>query len=270
MKRVQLFEFEDFGWFPSWFRSCMTRVLAVLHKVLGTQEVVSHLLREVREKHTFSQVVDMGSGAGGIMPDVMKQLNSELDEPVALMLTDLHPNQDLIQIWKDNPVEHVSYREISLDATALGDAPEGLKTMMNSFHHMTPTHAKHILRSAYENQQPILIYEMGENMMPLVLWWLQLPIQLLLVGLSCLFLTPLARPLTLRQIVFTYLIPIIPLVYAWDGAASMPRTYTFDDVNEMLDAEGLRDSSYQWEIAHAKRSNGKKLGYYVLGLPQAS
>ena len=51
-------------------------------------------------------------------------------------------------------------------------------------------------------------------------------------------MTPLVKPLTWRQIVFTYLIPIIPICYAWDGQASLPRMYTMDDVEVLLPGIG--------------------------------
>ena len=44
MKRVQLFEFEDFDWFPDTFRSTMTKLIVVMHKIFGTKEVISDLL----------------------------------------------------------------------------------------------------------------------------------------------------------------------------------------------------------------------------------
>ena len=70
-----------------------------------------------------------------------------------------------------------------------------------------------------------------------------------------LFMTPFVKPLTWRQIVFTYLIPIIPICYAWDGQASMPRMYALKDLDHML--EGLGSGNYTWQKGHAIKKNGK-------------
>ena len=43
MKRVQLFEFEDFDCFPDTFRSTMTKLIVVMHKIFGTREVLTNL-----------------------------------------------------------------------------------------------------------------------------------------------------------------------------------------------------------------------------------
>ena len=43
MKRIQLVEFEDFKWFPSIWHSTMTKLIVVIHKILGTKEVITDL-----------------------------------------------------------------------------------------------------------------------------------------------------------------------------------------------------------------------------------
>ena len=48
-------------------------------------------------------------------------------------------------------------------------------------------------------------------------------------------MTPFVKNLTLKQIIFTYLIPIVPLIYAWDGQASLVRMYTFKDIEKYYD-----------------------------------
>lgn len=268
MKRIQLFEFEDFNWFPDWIRSSMTNLIIVLHKMVGTKEVISNLLTSIRKEYSFAQVVDIGAGSGGIMPEAVQLMNATdaNNEPVSLLLTDLHPNAEFVaHINKRNNIQ-LRYQAEPLDASNLTHAPKGLKTMVNSFHHMPPKKAKQILKSAQENKEALLIYEIAENKIPLLVWWVLLPLSLLILFIMALFMTPFSKPITLKQIIFTYLIPVIPIFYAWDGQASMPRTYTFDDINKLLD--GMETDSYTWKIDSAKKSNGKKLGYYILGLPK--
>ena len=268
MKRIQLFEFEDFSWFPSGIRTCMTNLIVVLQRFMGTSEVVADKIREIRKRVEFTQIVDLGSGSGGAMPDVMKSLQeTEEGKNLEVLLTDLHPNPEFVQQFNADSSDHISYREESLDATHLENAPEGLKTMMNSFHHMPPDKAKSILKSAQDNRQPLLVYEIGENNIPTIVWWLALPISLPLVWMMACFLTFFVRPLTWRQIVFTFIIPIIPPAYAWDGQASLVRMYTFDDLNSMIDE--FRTDEYTWEMGQAKTKDGKKRGTYLMGIPKA-
>ncbi|EDP72126.1 hypothetical protein FBALC1_13532 [Flavobacteriales bacterium ALC-1] len=266
MKRIQLFEFEDFNWFPSTIRTGMTNLLVVLQKMMGTSEVIASLIATTKQRHNFSQIIDLGSGSGGIMLDVLKKLNTDNSESLKLRLSDLHPNPQLVKRINSSNIANVTYHETSVDATNLTDLPKGLKTMVNSFHHMPPNMAKGILKSAQDNKQPLLIYEIGENKIPTLIWWLLLPLSLAILIVMVLFMTPFVKPLSWKQILFTYLIPIIPLCYAWDGQASIMRIYTFKDVEYLI--RDFKNESYTWEIAKAKKANGKTIGYYILGLPK--
>lgn len=267
MKRIQLFEFEDQEWFPSWMRTCMTNLIMVLLRMIGTSEVLSYLIARILKEKNLSQIVDLGSGSGGAMPEVLKALHKiEGLNRVELVMTDLYPNKAVAKKFNENTEDKISYLETPVDATGLHSTPNGLKTMMNSFHHMPPKAARKILESAVENKQPLLIYEMAENKIPVVVWALFLPIALPVLMLMTWFMTPFVKPLTWKQVVFTYLIPIIPICYAWDGQASLPRMYSFDDLDILL--EGLETPDFYWEKGFAKKGNGKKAGTYLVGYPK--
>lgn len=267
MKRIELFEFEDYDWFPSWLRVCMTNLIVVLHKMIGIGDVLANLVAQVLIKSNSSQIVDLGSGSGGAMPEVMEILHGyDRYRHVKLIMTDLYPDAEVVAKFKGQNKAYLKYLETPVNATDISKTPKGLKTMVNSFHHMNPENAKKILKSAQENKEPLLIYEMGQNNIPLFIWWLLLPFSLIAMVIMVLFMTPFVRPLTWRQIVFTYLIPIIPICYAWDGQASLPRMYTLKDMDVLL--EGLATDDYTWEKAVLYRKKGKKLGTYVIGLPK--
>lgn len=59
MRRIHLFEVEDFAWFPSSLRDCLTEMLIVVHRLLKTSDdlapLVERVLRETgeREKGTI-------------------------------------------------------------------------------------------------------------------------------------------------------------------------------------------------------------------------
>lgn len=268
MKRIQLFEFEDFHWFPDIIRTGMTNLIVILHKIMGTSDVLTKLLLDIRRKYNYTQIVDLGSGSGGALPKVIKKINNDrIDTPIKLLLTDLHPNEQFIYQIKKNNLKNITYYPTSIDATGFERTTPGLKTMINSFHHMPPKVAKKILSSAQKNKEPLFIYEIAENKIPTLMWWLLLPISLIILILMAFFMTPFVRPLTWRQLLFTYLIPIIPICYAWDGQASMVRMYTFDDIKELL--QDIENKDYTWEMAEAKKENGKNLGYYILGKPKS-
>jgi len=267
MKRIQLFEFEDLNWFPSSFRGYLTNLIIVFHKVMGTKEVIVNLISEIKKTHSFSTIVDIGSGSGGVMPAVITTYNSQNKEDQAeLILTDLYPNKTIGNRINNANQEKVSYLMSSLNATQMDQAPQGLKTMICSFHHMPKSVAKNILRSAQANLQPLLIYEIAENKLPILVWIALLPISLIFVSIMTLILTVFVQPLRINQLIFTYCIPIIPLCWSWDAQASLVRIYTFEDIQELIGQ--FNQNNYEWTIKQATKENGKKLGYYILGLPK--
>ena len=268
MKRLELFEFEDFHWLPGTIRSGITNLIQVLHRLTGTSKVLAQLILKIKSKYDFEQIVDMGSGSGGAMPDTIRLVNESVPGgDIKLVLTDYYPNSEAVRAINARQSSVISYQETSLDARQLETAPPGLKTMVASFHHMSPTVAREMLQSAQKNKQPLLIYEIAKNNVPVLVWCLLLPLSLVILILMSLVLTLFVRPMTLSQLFFTYLIPVIPLIYAWDGQASLMRTYTFKDVEKLLGAS-MDSEDYVWEIEDASTIDGKQAkGYYIMGYP---
>ena len=268
LKRVHVLEFEDLDWFPGWLRTCMTNNIVIMARFLGVRHALSPLITTALQRSEARQVVDLGSGAGGVMPEVIETVRTAPGmEDVTLLLSDKFPDRPMIERLAGEPQEELRYLPDSVDATRLEAAPEGLKTMVNCFHHMRPNEARAILASAIEQRQPILIYEMGGHQtVPFILWLLTLPLGLILVFLMAFVKSAFVRPVTPQQLIFTYLIPLIPLFYAWDGQASMPRIYSAEDLDELL--SGLEDSNYVWEKGYGQSRSGGKLGTYLMGLPK--
>ncbi|MFZ1702813.1 MAG: hypothetical protein WAT79_00625 [Saprospiraceae bacterium] len=264
MKRIELFEFEDFLWLPNNIRKGVTNLIIVFHKLMGSSEVITSLIAHIYQKQKFTKITDLGSGSGGPMIDVIKKLNDKKDiQPVKLVLSDLNPDPTLVAKINAQQISNVTYLKQSIDATKLDETGPGLKTMIASFHHLSPTKAKNVLMSAQESKASILIYEVAKNNIPLLIWMLFLPISLFILFLMSWVMTLFIRPLTFNQLLFTYLIPVIPIIYAWDGQASLMRTYTFEDVKSLLS----ESDDYHWEIDNAKNAKGRNTGYYILGLP---
>lgn len=264
MKRVQLFEFEDYDWFPQIWRNSMTNVLINLNKLLGTPQIMSKLIQQTLEESGEKRVVDLGSGSGGAMPVIYEELRKK-GVDYELLMTDYHPNPQAVEKFSKNGDPKLNYHPESVDARNLENAPKGLKTMVNSFHHMPPKHAKAILQSAQENKETILLYEIAENNISIVAWWIMLPFSLVITAVMFMIMTPFTRPLTWHHLLFTYVIPVLPIFYAWDGQASLPRMYTMSDIEELI---GEVPGDYSWKKGRAVDEKGKRRGTYVIGMPK--
>ncbi|MEZ4935975.1 MAG: hypothetical protein R2799_00115 [Crocinitomicaceae bacterium] len=258
MKRIHLFEFEDLSWFPDFIRVCMTQYLLLIHNLFGSRPVIADLLSTTLKSTGKNHIIDLCSGAGGPMIDAFEDLKKSDFPHLQVSLSDLYPNQKAADLVNSRNEEGLKYITHPVDATHLQEELDGLRTMVCSFHHMTEDNAKSILKDAFDKKEPILIYEISDNSSPKFLWWTAFPINILVV----LLLTPMIKPLTLNQIIFTYLIPVLPLVIAWDGAVSNARTYSQNDLD--LLTKDLQSDDYIWEKGIVK-GKGNKL--WLVGKP---
>jgi len=268
MKRIHLFEFEDFTWFPNTLRMCMTRFIVVMHKIMGTAPQLARLIAKCLKHSKTNQIIDMGSGSGGPMLDVYKRLKEEHGlEDIKMTLSDLYPHVKAAKEIEALEDPKLSYLTTPVDATNLGRDNKGLRTMICSLHHMTPEVAHTILKDAQDAGHPICIFEISDNSIPPIwLWWLVIPMNFFLT----LLVTPFIRPLTWKQILLTYVPPFpLPLLIGWDGAVSNARCYTQSDMDELLD--GLESADYKWK--KGVMENRLVIGgigpsfSYILGLP---
>lgn len=257
MKRFHLFEFEDFPWFPYVLRDCMTRYILLIHKLLKTKIDLVKLIEQLVQKTKSNTIHDLCSGSGGPMIEVIKQINDSSDGQLELILTDKFPNRKVAQKINNIDGKEVSYKTASVDATNYGVEHKGIRTMVCSLHHFLPDQVHAILKSASDSKQPFLAYEISDNSIPNFLWWIAIPINILMV----LLLTPFVRPLSFSQLIFTYLIPVLPLLIAWDGAVSNIRTYTQKDMEIILSE--IETGGYQWDTGKITDNGPNKL--YLLG-----
>lgn len=259
LKRIHLFEFEDFRWFPRPIRDLMTDYLITFHRMVGSAEHISALLRRIIAQTGQTRIVDLCSGSGGPMESVLSELKRDHPD-LALTLTDLYPNRSAIARLSGSP--DITYWQTPVDAAKVPRELDGIRTMVGSFHHMPVSVARAILQGAYREKNPIMIFEVSDNSFPLFLCFLAFP----LIALSQFLLILTVRPFKWQHFVFTYLVPILPLLIGWDGFVSNVRTYCVKDL-EALTAD-LSDGSYAWEIGTVKPKRGPGNMLYCLGMPK--
>lgn len=120
--------------------------------------------------------------------------------------------------------------------------------------------ARAILADAFNARRPLCIYELSDNAAaPAFLWWASLPFGFVIVYIVTLFM----RPVSLGQLALTYLVPVLPLLIAWDGTTSNARTYTPDDLRELT--KELVAEDYTWEIGVTRKKGYPGNASYLLG-----
>lgn len=254
--RLQLFELEDQPWFPTVVRDLATDYLRfVEHRFRLHLHALPVLERAIRESGA-TRVIDLCSGGAGPVPELIAELR-ERGVDVPFVLTDLYPNVDALEAVQKGSDGRVSYRAEPVDARSVPSDLQGLRTFFNAFHHFRPRDASEILRAAVEAGQPIAVLEIPERSLRSIL-------PLLLTPLVVWLATPFIRPMTWQRLLFTYLLPAVPLVCVWDGVVSQLRAYRPEELRSLAEAVG---GSYRWEAGVQTTEGVPGALTYLVGRP---
>ena len=256
MKRIHLFEFEDQEWFPAFLRNYQTDFLQFLaNKANMFKSIIPIIEKGIAESKT-NRIIDLASGGGGGLVRINQELLRD-NADIKITLTDYYPNTDAFLYTKSN-ADNFDFVATPIDARHVPQNLKGLRTQFLSFHHFRPDDARQILQNAVDSGSPIAIFEGQERSVPSIVAMLLSPITVLLT-------TPFIRPFKIGRIVFTYLIPIVPIVVLWDGVVSSLRTYSVAEMNELISELESKDN-FEWETGSVK--SGPTNILYLLGYPK--
>ncbi|MDP8979022.1 MAG: hypothetical protein M3O35_00365 [Acidobacteriota bacterium] len=251
MRRFQLFELEDFPWFPPVIRDLATDYLHFIEKRFRLHQPVLPLLRRGLEKSGLVSVVDLCSGAGGPVLALYEDLLAE-GVAVRFTLTDKYPNLEAFQRLPSG-IDCVTE---SVDGTNVPPELKGFRTMFNAFHHFDPRAGRTVLTCAVNAGQPIGIFEIPERSFTTL-------IPLLFTPVFVAVATPFIRPFEWRRLLWTYVLPLVPITCWWDGLVSQLRAYTVSELKALAKEAG----DYDWEAGRIPIGVTPGHITYLLGFP---
>ncbi len=257
MKRRHLFEIEDQPWFPNFLRDYMTDFLRFVGDQFDIYEAIEPMIAEGLRASGTQTIVDLASGGGGGLTRIVRRLRASFPE-LEVVLTDLYPNPEGLASVVAREPNIFRVETESVDARAVPGHLQGLRTQFLSLHHFRPEDAAKILQNAVNSGSPIGVFEAQRRDVGHLLKFSLSPLNVLLV-------TPLIRPFKLGRLLFTYLIPIVPVFVGWDGIVSVLRTYSPDELRAMIDQ--LEDAdTFEWNVGETK--SGMFTLTYLLGCPK--
>ena len=258
MSRFHLFEFEDLSWFPKNLRNYGTDFLQFITNKFDFYKGVVPLIEKGIAKSGTNQVLDMGSGGSGGWKSLKTHL--KVNNPqLKITFSDYYPNISAFERAVKQDPETFSYIAEPVDACDVPETAKGFRTQFLSFHHFKPADAKRILQNAIDAQVPIGIFEGQVRDVSHFIKNFFSPISIILT-------TPFIRPFKIGRIIFTYLVPLVPLFVWWDGIVSVLRTYSVSEMQSLVDSLENSDS-FVWEIG-IKKTGPIKVPY-LIGYPKA-
>jgi len=257
MKRLHLIEIEDQDWCPRSVRDAATDYLQCFFVATKTYTAMIPILATGLQRTGSRRVLDLCSGAAGPWLWLHPAL-AELGVSVSVCLTDKYPNLEGFERASRLTNQVISFQSQPVDPTQVPSSLLGFRTMFSAFHHFRPEQACAVLADAVRNRQGIGIFEASQRR-PLTLLFT------LLAPLGVLVVTPFIRPFRWSRLLWTYLVPLVPLVTLFDGLVSCLRTYSVQDLHDLT--AKLDTNDYHWEIGTVKSKMTPMPITYLIGAP---
>ena len=256
--RLHLFEFEDQPWFPEVLRAGQMDYLRFMISGLGIYRPVAPLLADALQQTQQNQLLELGAGAGGGSETVLAALRQHPTPPAGLhlLLTDLYPHPTA---WADVTLRTagaIQGHATPVNALAVPAELAGFRVIFSAFHHFAPPHAEALLRDAVASGAGIGVFEGAAKS------WLEIGLALTVLPLAQLLLTPFFRPFRLSRLVFTYLLPLIPLTTIWDGVVSILRMYPPAELRALAQRADPA-GRYRWQAGQLRHWWGPRVTYLV-------
>ena len=258
--RFHLVELHEQAWFPAVWRDLLTDYLSFYATVFRPYACVGPLLAEALEREGTARIVDLCSGAGRPLLSLVPALQDSGIRDLEVVLTDRFPNLGALESI-DGTGAKVTYLTTPIDAADVPMSVKGFRTLFTSFHHFRPESARAILANAVDNGEGVGIFEYTERN------WLIWGLPTLLIPLFVWLCTPFMRPFRWRRLLWTYLVPVVPTVALWDGFVSNLRSYSIEELRNLVDE--VDSPRYTWRIGRARSIGASRVTYAVGTAPPA-
>lgn len=238
MRRLRCRELHEMAWFPSVFRDYLTDFLSCVWKsgvYADALDKIAVLMKQSGRK----QMVDLCSGRGEYVPVFLKEIRRKNGcAGLHAVQTDLYPHH----IAFEEPVEGVEYCRGSLSAEDAVRKFDGVAVMFSALHHFNEEEVERIFRTAGECGRPIAFFDVSQrrffrDLLPNV----GLPLLVFLI-------TPFIRPWSFKRFLFTYPVPVMPLLLLADGTLSRLRAYKPSEIEAIAKKVEADFPAYRFEV----------------------
>lgn len=240
--RIQSFEFMDLPLTPRILRDSVVESLGNAMRWSGVCKTAAPVFNEFCENLESDKLLDMCSGSGEPAAVLLDALKGRGDPLPHFYISDLFPVvHQMTEVANKHP-GHIDVIETPLDASNVPDVhTHSARMVISAFHHFPPTLAASILKDSAEKGKAIFILEpmtrQGKGAMRMGFYFV-------LANAINPFVSKKNR---VAKGVFTYVIPLIPAMAAWDGLVSILRMYTKEDFATLTESI---DVPYEWEFRH--------------------
>lgn len=235
MQRIHLVELEDLPWVSAAVRDGATDVLDFLFARIGFYRPLVPELMALMDTVGTRRLVDLCSGGGGGAVAMRALLRERGYEGHELVLSDRYPNVAAMARVQALGDPSVRWHSTPVDAFHVPPGfPMGIRTMYGALHHFPPERVQQLVQASVDAGVPLAFFDVAAppalRRLPGVLVPLLAVPNMVFLFAVCVLLVPFVRPFRFTRAILTYLLPAIPLLFAWDGMVSGLRAYTPEEL----------------------------------------
>lgn len=231
--RIHLFEFTDQSWLKGSAREAFMDCIDVIHHIARPYKGLAAKIKECADHAKSDSILDTCSGGGEQLRFILDDAHSQVVEIPKIIASDLFPQTEqyrgIIDTHGEHMFDYITSSVDLLDKTTHEDYR--FMSLFTALHHFRPVEVRDIFKSAIETKDAVFVAEFTERTFINAIG----PI----IFAPMFLIAPLfSRRPTFLKIIFTTIVPVIPLMVVFDGLVSTFRSYTVEEIEELfLEAE---------------------------------
>lgn len=237
--RVRSFEFNDTPGCPAFIRDSIVETLGLGLRWGRIYEGVGPVFAEFCERARVDTMLDLCSGSGEPASIFLGALERAGASPPRFVLSDLFPNVASMERVAARHPGRVDVVRQPVDATSVpAEVDQGARTVISAFHHFAPDLARGILADCVAKRRAVFIVEALAG-----------DLRSLLSIIPVMVPAVLANPVhagrdNALKALFTWALPVIPVLGFWDAVISDVRIYRERELRALVEPLG---GDYSWE-----------------------
>eukprot|EP00002_Diphylleia_rotans_P032277 TRINITY_DN6767_c0_g1_i2.p1 TRINITY_DN6767_c0_g1~~TRINITY_DN6767_c0_g1_i2.p1 ORF type:complete len:233 (+),score=52.77 TRINITY_DN6767_c0_g1_i2:130-828(+) len=200
-------------------------------------DLYHQVLKECKE----SRVVDLSSAASGPLRGIHHSLSVK-GQRIKFVLTHHLPVGDLLtKIVKDAP-DDIDFVAEPVLASNVPKSLNGVRSFFSAFQQFDTQTCRAIIQDAVNASQGIAVFEFTERRI------FNLLVAIFIMPIFCLVSAPFQKSFGAAQYVFTFVLPVIPIVMTYDAVVNCLRSYSAEEMWDLVEQVQTTKTPYIWKV----------------------
>jgi hypothetical protein len=232
-RRIEVPEFGDRPWLRGWLQEAYRDGLNLALKLGGQYQQMYAPFARWAADGKQSEVLELAAGGAGPTDTLLTSASRAEAVMPRIILSDLRPSvDDYDHLVARHGSRRLGYLAEPVSCLRAPVSAPRFRAIFSAFHHFSAKEARAMVADALEQDGGLFIMEpFHRDLRHLLMMLLSGPF----VYMPAPFIT--ARKCTLRKVLVSVLLPVIPLMLMIDGCLSILRVHTAEEISAMVPEE---------------------------------